>query len=433
MLSGISIICFAACYAIAFGAGSRRPRSRVSRGNAPRCSAIDRRPGSSPTRCILANRGATPARFPLPRRRMAAAGRLGAGGRLSWPRCSICRAAPTGLVLLPIVLGLIVGSHWASTEPLAPERSFYVWAMFHGIVLLARHRGRVRRLSGRPDVPRAKLRAQARPLAGQRLAAAQPRMAGARQQPHARPLGRADRARLRLRPRDEPRRSTAAKPRTRCGPTRSCSAWPRCSLWLVAAEVFRLVYPAARRGRKVAYLTLASFVFLDHRAGFAHAARQRPRRIVAQPAEIAIHVDAIRESAVRNPTSLSHEHSAPTRDGRLQPQAFQPGGPRAARLHAGANGRRPGRLARHASRDAKPCCSPPAIASSCTRRRRSRRAQLDAADSGALPGRLPQRAGRGSPRATCVARRRSRSCGTCSASPPASTAWSSAKRRSSRK
>jgi ABC-type uncharacterized transport system permease subunit len=33
-------------------------------------------------------------------------------------------------------------------------------------------------------------------------------------------------------------------------------------LWLVAAEVFRLVYPAARQGRKVAYLTLASFVFL---------------------------------------------------------------------------------------------------------------------------------------------------------------------------
>jgi ABC-type uncharacterized transport system permease subunit len=33
-------------------------------------------------------------------------------------------------------------------------------------------------------------------------------------------------------------------------------------LWLVAAELFRLVYPAARQGRKVAYLTLASFVFL---------------------------------------------------------------------------------------------------------------------------------------------------------------------------
>ena len=33
-------------------------------------------------------------------------------------------------------------------------------------------------------------------------------------------------------------------------------------LWLVAAEVFRMVYPAARRGRKVAYLTLAAFGFL---------------------------------------------------------------------------------------------------------------------------------------------------------------------------
>jgi ABC-type uncharacterized transport system permease subunit len=32
--------------------------------------------------------------------------------------------------------------------------------------------------------------------------------------------------------------------------------------WLVAAEAFRIAYPAARRGRKVAYLTLAGFVFL---------------------------------------------------------------------------------------------------------------------------------------------------------------------------
>jgi ABC-type uncharacterized transport system permease subunit len=32
--------------------------------------------------------------------------------------------------------------------------------------------------------------------------------------------------------------------------------------WLIAAEAFRLAYPAARRGRKVAYLTLAGFVFL---------------------------------------------------------------------------------------------------------------------------------------------------------------------------
>lgn len=33
-------------------------------------------------------------------------------------------------------------------------------------------------------------------------------------------------------------------------------------LWLIIAEGFRVVYPAARRGRKVAYLTLAAFAFL---------------------------------------------------------------------------------------------------------------------------------------------------------------------------
>jgi len=32
--------------------------------------------------------------------------------------------------------------------------------------------------------------------------------------------------------------------------------------WLVVAEVFRFVYPAARQGRKIAYLTVAAFVFL---------------------------------------------------------------------------------------------------------------------------------------------------------------------------
>jgi len=33
-------------------------------------------------------------------------------------------------------------------------------------------------------------------------------------------------------------------------------------VWLIVAELFRLIYRAARRGRKVAYLTLASFLFL---------------------------------------------------------------------------------------------------------------------------------------------------------------------------
>ena len=33
-------------------------------------------------------------------------------------------------------------------------------------------------------------------------------------------------------------------------------------LWLVVAELFRLIYPAARQGQKVAYLTIAAFLFL---------------------------------------------------------------------------------------------------------------------------------------------------------------------------
>ncbi len=33
-------------------------------------------------------------------------------------------------------------------------------------------------------------------------------------------------------------------------------------LWLVVAELFRLIYPAARRGRKVAYLTIVALAFL---------------------------------------------------------------------------------------------------------------------------------------------------------------------------
>ena len=40
--------------------------------------------------------------------------------------------SPTGIVLLPIVLGLMLSSHWASTEPLASEQSFYLLGMLHG-------------------------------------------------------------------------------------------------------------------------------------------------------------------------------------------------------------------------------------------------------------------------------------------------------------
>ena len=135
---------------------------------------------------------------------------------------------------------------------------------------------------------------------------------------------------------------------THCGPTPSSSASRRCS-WLVAAEVFRLVYPAARRGRKVAYLTLASFVFLvialasftllDTVHGTTHR-DMNVRRMTHCNCGLRIADCGLAEhshqSEIRNPKSeIEHMNNLrSTRDGRLQPQAYQPGGPRAACVHA---------------------------------------------------------------------------------------------------
>ncbi|HEX5472541.1 MAG TPA: hypothetical protein VFW73_11675 [Lacipirellulaceae bacterium] len=168
---------------------------------------------------------------------------------------------PTGIVLLPIVLGLIVGSHWANTQPLASERSFYVWGIIHGLLLLV---GTVAVCIGF--------------LAGLMYLA----------QSYALKHARSSANRLRL-----PSLEWLERVNSRAlglsailialgfisGVVMSVvihrgeSAYVLWTdpvvlslaamlLWLVAAEVFRLVYPAARRGRKVAYLTLASFVFL---------------------------------------------------------------------------------------------------------------------------------------------------------------------------
>src|SRR4051812_42761067 len=45
--------------------------------------------------------------------------------------------SPTGIVLLPIAVGLIISSHWASTEPLASGQSLHLWGLIHGVMLLA--------------------------------------------------------------------------------------------------------------------------------------------------------------------------------------------------------------------------------------------------------------------------------------------------------
>ncbi len=57
-------------------------------------------------------------------------------------------------------------------------------------------------------------------------------------------------------------------------------------LWLVAASVFTLVYKPARQGRKVAYLTVASFIFLGMALGvvlFASTEHANPRSAILGP------------------------------------------------------------------------------------------------------------------------------------------------------
>jgi ABC-type uncharacterized transport system permease subunit len=169
--------------------------------------------------------------------------------------------APSGLFLLPLVLALIGASLAASREPFAPERASRFWGNLHGSVLLLatvsvcigfaagvmyllqsywlkrrRAPGQELRLPSLEWLERINTSALAVStllvalgfISGLVLAALRHR-------------GQAD-YRLWTDP----------------------VVWSLAAmlLWLVAAEVFRLVYPAARRGRKVAYLTLASFGFL---------------------------------------------------------------------------------------------------------------------------------------------------------------------------
>jgi hypothetical protein len=169
--------------------------------------------------------------------------------------------APTGVVLLPIVLGLVIGSHWASTEPLAPERTFLVWGMLHGIVLLL---GTVAVCVGFLAgvmylVQSYGLKHVRSPMNGLRLPSLE-----WLEHVNSRTLGLsvvliALGFMSGLVMSVTTHRDQAAYLLWTDPVVLSLAAM---LLWLIAAEVFRLVYPAARRGRKVAYLTLASFGFL---------------------------------------------------------------------------------------------------------------------------------------------------------------------------
>jgi ABC-type uncharacterized transport system permease subunit len=169
--------------------------------------------------------------------------------------------SPTGIVLLPITLGLILSSHWASTEPLASGQSLHIWGMIHGLMLLA---GTVTVcigfLAGLMYLAQSYLLKHARSSpSGLRLPSLE-----WLEQVNSRTLALS--ALLIALGFISGVVISIAKHRGEA----TYALWTdpvvlslaAMMLWLVAAEVFRLVYPAARQGRKVAYLTLASFVFL---------------------------------------------------------------------------------------------------------------------------------------------------------------------------
>ena len=175
------------------------------------------------------------------------------GATLYHPRASM------GLFLLPVVLALIGAVYWASEEPLARAEASRVWARLHGVFLML---GTVAVLLGF--------------VAGLMYLVQSHRLK------HKLPAG--DRFRLpslEWLERVNGRSLAAAALLVGLGfltgvlmrtsqadaggvPWTDPVVLSLCGMlsWLIAAEAFRLAYPSARRGRKVAYLTLAGFVFL---------------------------------------------------------------------------------------------------------------------------------------------------------------------------
>ncbi len=258
MLSGISIICFAASYAIACALDVVGLKRRFAWHRA--ALLIATLGGIAAHSLYLSHITANGGTLPMSTVEWLLLA--------AWVLAIIYLAAlfylprtPTGVVLLPIVLGLIVSSIYASPEPLAAERSYYLWGMFHGLVLLL---GTVAVCVGFLAglmylVQSYALRHVRSPFNGLRL-------------PSLEWLERVNSRSLGL---------SAVLIALGFGSglimsmlahrgERTYALWTdpvvlslaAMLLWLIAAEVFRLVYPAARRGRKVAYLTLASFVFL---------------------------------------------------------------------------------------------------------------------------------------------------------------------------
>jgi ABC-type uncharacterized transport system permease subunit len=257
MLSGIWIVVLVACYAVALalelaGLKWRSPGRRLA-------TAAFALSGFAVHSAVLGNSFATePVPLATPAEWLSAA---------AWALALVYLAAmlylprsPSGIVLLPLVLGLVAASHVASREPFAPDRTYYFWGLTHGLLLLA---GVLTMCVG--------FLAGVMYL-GQSYALKHAQSAGSWRLPSLEWLERVNSRMLVvstvlillgfasgvvLSILNQRHNSTLGLWRD---PVVQSSA--AMLLWLCAAEVFRLVYPAARQGRKVAYLTLASFAFV---------------------------------------------------------------------------------------------------------------------------------------------------------------------------
>jgi ABC-type uncharacterized transport system permease subunit len=259
MLSNISIVCFAASYAIALAVEIAGLKVRVPARRA--WLVLITLAGLAAHTIYLWNRANESQTAPLA---SSADWLLLAAWVLAVVYLSalfyLPRAA-SGLFLLPLVLALIATSLAASEEPFSPERASRFWGGLHGSVLLL---GTVTVCIGFAAGVMYLL--QSYWLKHRRAPGSELRL------PSLEWLEKINTAALaisalfvalgfisglvlsQLRHRGEADYRLWADP----------VVWSLAAMlvWLIAAETFRLVYPAARRGRKVAYLTLASFVFL---------------------------------------------------------------------------------------------------------------------------------------------------------------------------
>jgi hypothetical protein len=259
MSFSIAIICFAACYAIAFALeiGGLKKRFAGHRLGLLAVTAA----GFLAQSAYLAKLAFTAKAAPLssPAEWMLAAAwvlvLVYMGAIVNLPR------AATGVILLPMIVGLIGASQLASNQPFATESASRFWGDIHGWMLLL---GTVSVCVGFSAGVMYLL--QASWLKRRRPPSDEIRL------PSLEWLERINTGALAL--------SAlliglgfvsgvilnALKHRGESGYVLWSDpvviSLAAMMLWLVAAELFRLVYPAARRGRKVAYLTLASFGFL---------------------------------------------------------------------------------------------------------------------------------------------------------------------------